>query len=343
MDIYKNNKKYNSIQISETKVLIKNSFSDWVFENSFLIFKSFYGFYFLVYATEQKSIIFYNLIHFQVISEIKEAHKEYITNFSHCFSKNLNMDIIMSTSKSDNNIKLWNVSNNNCILNLSKVNANGILNSACFLNYKNNNYIITSNRNWVDPEPLKVYDLINEKYSTIKNSNNNTFCVDSYYDNKNDITYIIAGNEGNVISYNYNENELYNTYCEQFENNVFHQSFKIYEDKNDLIIKLIESSDGTSGIIRIWDFHNAELLGKFETYNNALRCIEIFDEKYAFVGSGDKSIKLIDLENLKVINNLIGHINNVCSLKIIVHPIFGKCIISQGHNNETIRVWILLK
>ena len=336
-----NNQNFNPNQINESKVIIENSFSDWVFENTFITFKSFNGFFILVYATEQKSIIFYNLIHFQLISELKNAHKEFIINFAHCYDENLKMDLIMSISRTDNNIKIWNLTNYHCILDLTNVNTNGILNSACFLKYKNNNFIVTSNRNWENPEWMKIYNLKSEKITQIQNSKRNTFFVDIYYDKKNDKIYIIAGNEGNIVSYNYNENEVYNIYCEEFENDVFHQSFKIYEETKGInsVIKLIESSDGNNGIIRIWDFHSAELLGKFESSNNIFRCICVWDNNYIFAGSGDKSIKLINLEDNKIINNLIGHQKGISSFKIIFHPKFGKCIISQGTNNEQIRIW----
>ena len=348
MEINKNPKNYNTNLINTSKVITTNSFSDWVFENTFIIFNSFNGFLILTYATEEKSIIFYNLKHFQIISEIKEAHKEYITNFAHCYDKSLKMDLIMSVSKSDNNIKIWNLTNNICVLNLTKINKDGILNSACFLNYENNNYIITSNRNWVEPSPLKIYNLKGEKIKQISKSNRNTFFVDTYYEkkknNNNNNTYIITGNEGNVISYNYDENELYKIYCEKYENDIFHHSFKIYADKeSNQIIKLIESSDGINSFIRIWDFHSSQLLGKIESSNNVLRSIGIWDSNFAFAGCGDKSIKLIDLENFKIINSLVCHQNNICCIKIIFHPQLGKCIISQGNNNDQIRIWTLAK
>jgi len=249
----------------------------------------------------------------------------------------------MSTSRTDNNIKIWNFTNNTCELNLIGINKSGILNSSCFFNFDNKNYIITSNRNWVDPEPLQVFNLKGEKITQIRNSKRNTFFVDVHYDIQTHNNYIITGNEGNVISYNYEENELYNTYCEEFENDVFHHSFKIFEcqDQNVKITKLIETSDGFNSVNRIWDFHRAILLGKIKNTNNVFRCIDIWDNNFAFVGCGDKSIKLINLENNKIINSLIGHQNNVSSFKIIFHPKLGKCIISQGHSSDQIRIWTL--
>ena len=175
MEFNKQKIKDNPNFINTSKIITTNSYSDWIFENTFLIFKSFNEFFILVYATEQKSIIFYNLKHIQIISEIKNAHKEYITNFSHCYDKNLKMDLIMSISRTDSSIKIWNFTNNTCILNLININKSGILNSACFLNYENKNFTITSNRNWVDPEPLKVFNLKGDEITQIRNSKRNTF------------------------------------------------------------------------------------------------------------------------------------------------------------------------
>ena len=36
-----NNQNFNPNQINESKVIIENSFSDWVFENTFITLKSF--------------------------------------------------------------------------------------------------------------------------------------------------------------------------------------------------------------------------------------------------------------------------------------------------------------
>ena len=337
MDTILKNNDFNPINIKLLKEITNNSYSDWIFENTFLIFNSINNFYILVYATELKSIIFYDLNNFKSITEIKNSHNEYITNFRHCYNKNMKIDLIMSVSRSDNNLKIWEINYFQCLLNLKNINSDGLLNSATFLNFNNNIYIITCNRNWTNPNPIKIFDLKGEKLKEITNLKKNSFYIDVYYENKTSKIYIILGNEGNVISYDYKDNEIYNIYQEIFENDIFHHSVIIFEDKE--ITKLIESSDG-NGIIKIWNFHTAELLKKIACSNNALRGICLWNEDYLFVGCGDKTIKLIELENGKIVNSLIGHNNNVCSFKIIYHPKYGKCIISQGHENDQIKIWI---
>ena len=53
----------------------------------------------------------------------------------------------MSLSSSNNNIKLWDKYNWDCLLNLTNINKNGEIYSSCFINYNNKNYIATSNYN----------------------------------------------------------------------------------------------------------------------------------------------------------------------------------------------------
>ena len=340
MDLNLNNFENNKINLILLKEITINSFSDWIFENTFIIFKSINNLYLLIYATKIKSIICYNMNKYKIMTELKNSHEEYITNFKHCYSNHLKSDLIMSVSRNDNNIKIWDTRNFHCLFNLKNINKDGLLNSASFLNYNNNIYIITCNRNWSNPEPIKVFDLNEKKIREIKDSKNNSFFIDVYYDKKskaNESIYIITGNEGNLISYDYIEDQKYNKYFENNENDIFHHSLVIYEDKD--ITKMIETSDG-NGIIRIWDFHTSQLLKKINTSDNALRGICLWNKDYAFVGCGDKTIKIIELDNGKIINSLIGHSNNVCSFKIIFHPKYGKCIISQGHESDQIKMWV---
>ena len=134
MDLNLNNFEINKINLVLLKDLTINSFSDWIFENTFIIFKSNNNFYLLVYATQIKSIVCYDMSNFKIITELKNSHEEYITNFKHCYNNNLKSDLIMSVSRNDNNIKIWDIKNFHCLLNLKKINKDGLLNSASFLN-----------------------------------------------------------------------------------------------------------------------------------------------------------------------------------------------------------------
>ena len=232
----------------------------------------------------------------------------------------------------DNNIKLWNINNWECLLNIKNINNKGILNSACFLNNNEKLYILTSNYNYNNSESIKVYDFNGNKISEINDSNDETFFIDTYYNNKLSRNYIITGNEGYIKSYDYNDNNLYHKYYDK--DNYGHLSLTIND--NDKDIKLIESS--CDGYIRIWNFDSGILINKLKISNDKLFGICLWDNNYLFVGCKDKTIKLIDIQNNKIISSLIGHNDFVISIKKINHPQYGQCIISQGFDNK-IKLW----
>ena len=139
---------------------------------------------------------------------------------------------------------------------------------------------------------------------------------------------------GYIKSYEFNKNKLY---CKYNDNDcAFHNSI-IINDKED-VIKLIESSE--DGNIRIWDFYSGELLNKIKVSNNALYGICLWNKKYIFVGCEDKSIKLINIKNGDI-KNLIGHTNDVLTVKNIFLPKYGECLISQSYNNGEIKLYLI--
>jgi len=41
-----------------------------------------------------------------------------------------------------------------------------------------------------------------------------------------------------------------------------------------------------------------------------------------------------------IIKSLIGHNNEVITIKKIIHPLFGECMISQGLEKDQIKLWV---
>ena len=109
-------------------------------------------------------------------------------------------------------------------------------------------------------------------------------------------------------------------------------------DNSKEMIKLIESSG--DGFVRIWKFHTGELLNKIKIGKNELRGLCLWNSNYLFVGCTDNSIKLVELKNGIIIKSLTGLNNEVCTIKKIVHPIFGECILIQGWENDQIKLWV---
>ena len=57
----------------------------------------------------------------------------------------------------------------------------------------------------------------------------------------------------------------------------------------------------------------------------------------------NNSIKLIDLNTKKVIKDLNGHKKRILSIKKIIHPKYGECLISQDADDSQIKLWIIAK
>ena len=310
-----------------------DSYANVTLDNTFTVFKSINNIFYLVYSNRKKNIISIDLKNLKKISEIKNCHRENINNIRHYLDEINNRDLIISLSNKNNNLKLWNINNFECILNIENIYNSGNLFSASLLKEDNQYYIITSNLNFQDiSHPMKVFNFDGQQIKQINNSNDKTFIINWYYDKKTFKNYIITGCQDLVKSYDFNKNELYHKYEDQDSDG--HQSFVIndYDD----IIKLIESS---LGIIRIWNFHSGLLLSKINIGDIDLRSICLWDKNHIFIGCYDKTIKYINIEKKNIIGSLSGHNNYVISIRKIEHPIYGRCLLSQGWKNDQIKLW----
>ena len=336
---FRNEESINPKYISFCNDLVYDSYARYCSDNTFCVFNSINNILYLIYSNNKNSIISYNIVDNIKMKEVQNAHDKIIINFRHCLDEKNNRDLIMSISAFDNNIKLWNLKNFDCLLNMKNVNNSGWLNSACFLNDNDNIYICSSNGENGNPtienlEQIKIFDLNGNKLKEIKYSNDNIYLIDNYYDKKLCQNYLITGNNGYVKSYDYENNKIYHKYSN--EDKRIHYSINIYTDKG--IIKLIESS--CDGNIRIWNFHWGEFLNKIKFNRIYIFGICLLKNEYLFVGCDDNTIKIIDLNNLKIINILKGHQSYVLSVKIITHPQYGDCLISQGMFDCPIKLWV---
>ena len=314
--------------------LTKDSYSDYTLDNTFVVFTSIDDIINLIYANKNRSIISYNIRENKKVNEIKKAHNRDITNFRHFLDKKNKRDLIISLSLSDNNLKLWNINNYECLINLENINKTGKLFSSCLLNDNNHIFIITSCA-YGNNESIKLFDMNSNKFKEINDSNDNTFYIDIYNDIKLSKKYIITGNNGYLKSYDYNENKVYHIYNDK--DNSRHCSATI--NNKEEIIKMIESS--FDGHIRIWDFHSGILLNKIKVCDNDwLFGICLWDNEHLFVGCGDKTIKIINLKKKLIISKLNDFNKKVLCLKKLKHLNLGEFLISQGYENEQIKIFV---
>ena len=240
----------------------------------------------------------------------------------------------MSISAIDNNIKIWNINNLECLVNIPNINQDGFLYSSCILNDNKNYYIISSNQNLYNLESIKIFDFKGNKIKEINESKDSVFCIDAFYDNTLSKGYIVTGNNGYIKSYDFSENKLYHKYFEGNGND--HKNIIIYNQNE--TIQLIEG--GFDGFIRIWNFHTPLLINKIKNVDKSpIISLCLWDKNYLFIGSEDAKIKLIDLNRGKIIKTLLGHNKLIINIKTIIHPKYGKCLISQGWQHDQIKLW----
>ena len=331
-NIEKNEEKPNLKLFCE---VTKNSYGCFDLDNTFDVFRTVNDLLMLVYSTKSKSIICYDLVNFCILTEIKTCHNAFITNIRHFINKNNKIDIIISISDRDNNLKVWDINNCECILNIFHANNSGFLCSACLINEDNNIYILSSNCNtFGENEKIKIYDLKGKIINQINDSNEKTYFIDTFYDTLSNKRFILTGNDNYIKSYDYKNNNLYKKYFD-IESGI-HISIKILERNNS--ISLIESC--SFGLIRIWNFHLAELLNKIKIDNDWIFGICLWDKDYAFVACKLKIIKLVNLTKGIIEKNLEGHYSGIFTIKKINHPKYGECLLSQGYENDQIKLWI---
>jgi hypothetical protein len=322
----------NNIQY--LKDLTRESYITNCCDNIFIVFISLDNVPYLVYTNRKYSILFYNLKEDKIINEIPNAHGRWeISNFRHFLDIINAIDLIISVSNVSNDIKIWNLSNYECILHIENIIKKGYLNSAFILNDNNINYVISDS---LGTDPIMVFDYKDgSKIKEINDSNEKSFFIDNYYDKRKSVNYIITGCCGYVKSYDFNNNILYHKYYED-GNDSNHFSVVVYCKSDD--IQLIESCN--DGNIRLWNFHMAQMIKKIQVSNQPLFGLNLWNSQYLLIGCEEKAIKLIDLNDGLVAKCLNGHNKPVTTVKKIIILQYGECLISQGLRDDQIKLWI---
>ena len=112
-----------SLKLIEIKDLIKNPLYEKPnqnLNNLIVVFKSIDNINYLIYA-EKKDIIIFDLNSRTQTLKIINAHNSEIVNFDYYSDIKNKRDLILSISDIDNNIKLWNAKNFECLLDMKNI------------------------------------------------------------------------------------------------------------------------------------------------------------------------------------------------------------------------------
>ena len=80
------------------------------------------------------------------------------------------------------------------------------------------------------------------------------------------------------------------------------------------------------------------LLNKIYVNKIKLCGICLWDENFLFCGCSDNTIKLINLNELKVVGELKGHKNEIETVKKFNLPKFGEILLSQSARDLSIKM-----
>ena len=178
-----NNSKLNENQSPKELKVFKQIIKE---ENyNLIVFKSVYDLILLVFIGKNYSIITYNLIDNKKIFEITKTNQT-LNEIKHFLDKNNKRDLVSSISMHDNNVKVWNFNNLECILNIDFRIGNFFhnLNSICFLNNSNDIHLIFSSINMPQTQLIHIYNLRGNKIKELNNDKLQDYFVDTFYDDK---------------------------------------------------------------------------------------------------------------------------------------------------------------
>lgn len=241
-------------------------------------------------------------------------------------------DLILSICSIEREIKIWDANKYDLIEAFNNIYKKGEIYSDCLLNDNNKTYILTTNFHQQNTIPIFVYDFNKTKIMNVSKSQNRYKKIDSFYNEKKKINYIIASNDTGIKSFDFTNNKFYNDYTDEIKG--ISSDFII--NYTNEIVKLIELLK--NGIINIWNFDSKELISKVKIGYNGLSCICEWVEDQILIGCEDNNIIIVD-KNGQIKKTLKGHNNQVCCIKKIQHPTLGAYFISQNKGSGSIKLW----
>ena len=282
----------------------------------------------------------------KIISSIK-GHNNTITMVRYFINYKGKNEYLISADI-DKNVIVWNINDNYKILHFIKTEYidNNIYSCYIFFDNFDNNYIFTScglNRyKKNDTSFTKMYTLKDGNFvkNIIDSNDNNTYYLLVWYNENTKINYLIECCEGKVVITNFTKNELYAKFEEpNFKILKYYSAFINSDDKNGNEYLYCSSSNG---YLVVWDLkkkisNSFKKISKAELYN-----IIQWNKQYAVISGGPKkNIIIFDIQNLEVSKNILtDHSSKLNSIKKIMHPIYGECLLSSG-NDHKIKLWVI--
>ena len=299
--------------------------------STFITFKSINKILTLVYITDDYSIISYDIVKNKQLNIIKNPQKD-ICNLQYCLDNKNKRDLVLSQS-CYNNIKIWDINNYKCILNLKDLELNYVsISKVCFMNYKNNIYIILSSTSFSDPT-CKLFDLSGKLIKKIDFDSNINYII-TYKDDELSKFYILISTPNMIKSYNYDEGKIYHNYL-NIQKSYIYNLIVVNKDR---IWEPTHLFGNYGNYAIIWNFNTGEMLNNVY-FNGNINNICLWNNQFLIaidenLNENKDIISLLDVSTGKLKKNLITSENCKFSMiSKIEHPDYGEglVILTQDH------------
>ena len=336
------------IKYEETKIVeddkIKFEFKKDITSNAptycsatqmFCTFKSLKGESLIAWVTKDNTIELYDLEKDALIISVKDAHSKDIHSCRHFVDIKNNKDLLITCSY-DKSIKVWDIEKmDKPLIDIQNAHSNGFIFTSCILSHEkmNENYIISG----ADDESIKIFDFNGKFLDKNVKVSDYVNLLDVYYYKREKKFCVINANSHDIRIYNFDDLKIYKTYIEK--NSSSHAHVLIQENEKDDKVYLIDSD--MKGFIHIWDFDSEECL-KTIFLQTIINGICFWNEQYIACTGRDKKIKIVDINEGKIVRLITGHEKETISVQKISSPKFGDCLVSHGKDG-LIKVWAFLK
>ena len=335
------------IKYEETKIVedekIKFEFKKDITSNAptycsatqmFCTFKSLKGESLIAWVTKDNTIELYDLEKDALITSVKDAHSKDIHSCRHFVDIKNNKDLLITCSY-DKSIRVWDIEKmEKPLIDIQNAHSNGFIFTSCILSHEkmNENYIISG----ADDESIKIFDFNGKFLDKNVKVSDYVNLLDVYYYKREKKFCVINANSHDIRIYNFDDLKIYKTYIEK--NSSSHAHVLIQENEKDDKVYLIDSD--MKGFIHIWDFDTEECL-KTIFLQTIINGICFWNEQYIACTGRDKKIKIVDINEGKIVRLITGHEKETISVQKINIPKFGDCLVSHGKDG-LLKVWAFL-
>ena len=301
----------------------------------FCAFKSLKGDSLSAWVTKDNTIELYDLEKDALIKSVKDAHVKDIHSCRHFVDIKNNKDLLITCSY-DKSIRVWDIEKmEKPLIDIQNAHSNGFIFTSCILSHEkmNENYIISG----ADDESIKIFDFNGKFLDKNVKVSDYVNLLDVYYYKREKKFCVINANSHDIRIYNFDDLKIYKTYIEK--NSSSHAHVLIQENEKDDKVYLIDSD--MKGFIHIWDFDSEECL-KTIFLQTIINGICFWNEQYIACTGRDKKIKIVDINEGKIVRLITGHEKETISVQKINCPKFGDCLVSHGKDG-LLKVWAFLK